>query len=167
MRSVHHNDTKWREKLKLPSLNTAHQIMLLRSLLSSLPVLPFLFIFAVDGFKIDDSCQKAGIGVFALYSCCYIYVDPPADGDIRNALADVFEMVEAGFNALDPAYQMKEISVIEKEVEDRPDELTDLIRNVFAHDDLITNKTIWMAPLTTENYHMNLTNVKLRKVHGE
>jgi hypothetical protein len=49
----------------------------------------------------------------------------------------------------------------------RPDPLPDLIRNIFAHDDIINDRIPPVKKPNNYNYRMTLQNLKLRKVHGE
>ncbi|KAF2675793.1 hypothetical protein K458DRAFT_437717 [Lentithecium fluviatile CBS 122367] len=103
------------------------------------------FAVAVKSYHIDDSCTRAGI---------YQQVD--------DAMQSAFAMAQSGIAALATGNGMANVEANLNPA--RPPQLERLIKNVFAHDDIISGNTRRYKAPARDKYHMTLQNLKLYKV---
>ena len=82
---------------------------------------------------------------------------------VEEGVKVAFDMAQAGVEALNPGIAMKDFSL---DIDPpRAEPLNNLIKNVFAHPNIIDDKMPEQKKQSRFNYRMNLQNLKLLKVH--
>lgn len=125
----------------------------------------------VHTYKIDQSCRTAGIcellkipRFFAKPIGFWIWLGlNPIDDTVEASLHLAFDMARAGKQALQTGWDQNDIADVTPA---RPVEVQNLIKNVFAHDDIINDNTPALESENKWKYRMTIANLKLFKVYG-